>query len=114
MRPMQRPSVKDPAAEHALRSGQNRRAAGERHRVPRPRSPGAAAHPVRQRPSRAPDGIRLRFSVVEDLPSSLPDSVRVILKLLVDTFTALEAQITALDAEIRQRSKSDPTARRLM
>src|SRR5215831_16742660 len=53
-------------------------------------------------------------AVVEDLPSSLPDSVRVILKLLVDTFTALEAQITPLDAEIRQRSKSDPTARRLM
>jgi transposase len=26
----------------------------------------------------------------------------------------LEAQITALDAEINQRSKSDPTARRLM
>src|SRR5215472_17257054 len=43
-----------------------------------------------------------------------PDSVRVILKLLVDTFTALEAQITALDVEINQRSKSDPTARRLM
>src|SRR5499427_5395465 len=53
-------------------------------------------------------------AVVEDLQSSLPDSVRVILKLLVDTFTALEAQIAALDAEIRQRSKSDPTARRLM
>jgi transposase len=53
-------------------------------------------------------------AVVEDLQSSLPNSVRVILKLLVDTFTALEAQITALDAEIRQRSKSDPTARRLM
>src|SRR6516164_4375155 len=53
-------------------------------------------------------------AVVEDPRSSLPDSVRVILKLLVDTFTALEAQITALDAEIRQRSKSDPTARRLM
>jgi transposase len=53
-------------------------------------------------------------AVIEDLQSSLPDSVRVILKLLVDTFTALEAQITALDAEIRQRSKSDPTARRLM
>src|ERR1700741_1065959 len=52
--------------------------------------------------------------LVEDLQSSLPDSVRVILKLLVDTFTALEAQITALDAEINQRSKSDPTARRLM
>src|SRR5215472_9063528 len=28
-------------------------------------------------------------TVVEDLQSSLPDSVRVILKLLVDTFTAL-------------------------
>ena len=41
--------------------------------------------------------------------SSLPDSVRVILKLLVDTFTALEAQIAELDAEINRRSKSDPT-----
>src|SRR5215470_8008962 len=51
-----------PAAEHALRSGQDRRAAGERHRVPRPRSPGASAHPVRQRSSRAPDGIRLCLS----------------------------------------------------
>jgi transposase len=53
-------------------------------------------------------------ALVEDLQSSLPDSVRAILKLLVDTFTALEAQIAALDAEIKQRSKSDPTARRLM
>jgi transposase len=53
-------------------------------------------------------------ALVEDLQSSLPDSVRVILKLLVDTFTALEAQIAVLDAEINQRSKSDPTARRLM
>ena len=39
---------------------------------------------------------------------------RILLKLLVDTFTALEAQIAVLDAEINQRSKSDPTARRLM
>jgi len=53
-------------------------------------------------------------ALVEDLQSALPDSARVILKLLIDTFTALEAQITALDAEINQRSKSDPTARRLM
>jgi hypothetical protein len=37
---------------------------------------------------------------VEDLQSSLPDSVRIILKLLVDAFIALEAQIAALDAEI--------------
>src|SRR6476620_10490504 len=54
------------------------------------------------------------IALVEDLQSSLPDSVRVILKLLIDTFTALEAQIAVLDAEINQRSKSDPTARRLM
>ena len=53
-------------------------------------------------------------AVVEDPQSSLPDSARAILKLLVDTFTALEAQITTLDVEIKQRSKSDPTARRLM
>ena len=54
------------------------------------------------------------IALVEDLQSPLPDSVRIILKLLVDTFTALEAQIATLDAEINQRSKSDPTARRLM
>jgi transposase len=53
-------------------------------------------------------------AVVEDLQSCLPESVRIILKLLVDTFTALEAQITALDAELNQRSRADPTARRLM
>ncbi len=53
-------------------------------------------------------------ALVEDSRSSLPESVRTILKLLVDTFTALEAQIAALDAEINERSKADPTARRLM
>ena len=58
--------------------------------------------------------IETLVAVVEDLQSALPDSVRVILKLLVDTFTALEAQIAVLNAEINQRSKSDPTARRLM
>jgi len=51
---------------------------------------------------------------VEDPQSSLPESARIILKVLVDTFTALEAQITELDANINQRSKADPTARRLM
>jgi transposase len=53
-------------------------------------------------------------ALVEDPQSSLPGSVRIILKLLVDTFTALDGQIAALDAEINQRSKADPTARRLM
>jgi transposase len=53
-------------------------------------------------------------AVVEDLKSSLPDSLRAVLKAVRHTFTALEAPITALDAEINRRSKSDPTARRLM
>ena len=56
-----------------------------------------------------------RDSLYQEITDKIiADSVRVILKLLVDTFTALEAQISALDAEINQRSKSDPTARRLM
>jgi len=53
-------------------------------------------------------------TVVEDRQSCLPESMRSILQLLVDTFTALEAQITALDTEINRRSKADPMARRLM
>jgi len=53
-------------------------------------------------------------ALVEDPQSSLPESARVVLKLLVNTFTALDGQIAALDAEINQRSKTDPTARRLM
>ncbi len=51
---------------------------------------------------------------VEDPGSDLPESARVVLKLLIDTFTALEAQISQLDGEINRRSKADPTARRLM
>ena len=53
-------------------------------------------------------------ALVEDPQSCLPESGRIILQLLVDTFTALEAQIAALDTEINRRSKADPTARRLM
>jgi transposase len=51
---------------------------------------------------------------VEDPRSSLPESARLVLRLLVDTFTALERQIAELDGEINRRSKADPTARRLM
>jgi transposase len=51
---------------------------------------------------------------VEDPNASLPDSARAILKILIDTFTALEAQIKELDAEINKRSKADRVARRLM
>jgi transposase len=51
---------------------------------------------------------------VEDARSALPESARGVLKLLIDIFTALEAQIAELDTEINRRSKADPTARRLM
>jgi transposase len=34
--------------------------------------------------------------------------------VLVATYTALEAQVQALDAEIAKRAKADPVARRLM
>jgi hypothetical protein len=39
--------------------------------------------------------VQTLVALVEDLQSPLLDSVRIILKLLVDTFTALEAQIAA-------------------
>src|SRR3954462_10376399 len=51
---------------------------------------------------------------VEDPDSSAPESARAVLKVLIGTFQALEAQIQALDAEITQRAKADPVARRLM
>jgi transposase len=51
---------------------------------------------------------------IEDPSASLPESARTILKILVETFIALEAQIKQLDAEITSRSKADPMARRLM
>jgi transposase len=51
---------------------------------------------------------------VEDPNASLPESARMVLRLLINTFTALEAQIKELDGEINRRSRADPVARRLM
>ena len=51
---------------------------------------------------------------VKDPEFSLPQSARTILQVLTDTFTALEAQIKELDAEINRRSKADPVAKQLM
>jgi transposase len=51
---------------------------------------------------------------VEDRNSTVPDNARTILKVLIGTFTALEAQIKELDAEINRRSKKNAVARRLM
>ena len=82
-------SVKRPAAEHAFRSGQERRAAGERHRV------SSRDLLVRQRTQCVnalrghlleygyvfPKGIthvETLVALIEDLQSSLPDSVRLI------------------------------------
>src|SRR3954451_10751076 len=51
---------------------------------------------------------------VEDPDSSVPESARAVLKVLIGPFQALEAQIQALEAEITQRATADPVARRLM
>ena len=54
------------------------------------------------------------FDMVEGPASSVPENARTMLRVLVNTFNALDAQIRELDAEINRRSKTDPTARRLM
>jgi transposase len=51
---------------------------------------------------------------VADPDTLLPESARAVLAVLVGTYTALEPQIRALDAEIARRAKADPVARRLM
>ena len=53
-------------------------------------------------------------ALVEDTTSSVPESARTILTVLIGTFRALQTQITQLDAEIARRAKADPVARRLM
>jgi transposase len=53
-------------------------------------------------------------ALVEDPESSVPEGARTILKVLIGTLGALEAQIRDLDAEIARRAKADPVARRLM
>jgi transposase len=51
---------------------------------------------------------------IEDPNTSLPESARAVLRVLISTFKALGEQLEMLDAEIAQRSKADPVARRLM
>ena len=51
---------------------------------------------------------------IDDPRTSVPESARTILKVLIGTFEALGAQIQELDAEIARRAKADPVARRLM
>jgi transposase len=64
-----------------------------------------------------PQGITHAHAVVahvEDPNTSLPESARMVLTVLVSTYTALQEQIRVLDAEITRRAKADPVARRLM
>ena len=51
---------------------------------------------------------------IEDRNTSLPESARTVLMVLVGTYRALDAQVGELDAEIARRAKADPVARRLM
>jgi transposase len=52
--------------------------------------------------------------LVEDPNSSVPESARTILQVLIRTLEALGAQLQELDAEIARRAKADLVARRLM
>ena len=53
-------------------------------------------------------------ALVEDPKSSVPESARGILQVLIRTLNALEEQLKELDGEIARRAKADPVARRLM
>src|SRR3954468_6889139 len=53
-------------------------------------------------------------ALVEDPKSSVPESARGILQVLIRTRNALEEHLTELDGEIARRAKADPVARRLM
>ncbi len=123
MRPMQKPSVKRPSMRFVPVKTEEQQANGIVFRArdllvrQRTQCVNALRGHLMEYGYVFPKGINhveTLVALVEDLKSPLPDSVRTILKLLIDTFTALEAQIAALDTEINRRSKSDPTARRLM
>src|SRR3954463_2677315 len=53
-------------------------------------------------------------ALVEDPKSSVPESARGILQVLIRTRNAVEEQLKELDGEIARRAKADPVARRLM
>ena len=53
-------------------------------------------------------------ALVEDPESSVPESARGILQVLIRTLEALEEQLKELDGEITRRAEADPIARRLM
>ena len=65
----------------------------------------------------APEGpahVDTLVALVEDPASSVPESARAILKVLISALEVLGTQIEELDGEITRRAKADPVARRLM
>lgn len=51
---------------------------------------------------------------IEDPNCQLPESARVIFRVLIASLRSLDENISVLDVEISCRSKEDPVARRLM
>ena len=107
MRPMQRPSVKRPSGRACALFGSRPKGSANgivfrvRDLLVRQRTPcvNALRGHLTEDGYVFPKGIthvETLVALVEDLQSSLLDSVRVILKRLVDTFTALEALSRAL------------------
>ena len=75
-----------------------------------PGNPGRFSHVVPQGPAH----LDRLVALVEDPKSSVPESARGILQVLIRTLNALEEQLKELDGEIARRAKADPVARRLM
>ena len=61
-----------------------------------------------------PTHVERLIAQIENPASSLPQSARTCLQVLVDTLRDLRARIDRLDAEIAVRAKQDDAARRLM
>src|SRR3954463_15052229 len=88
------------------RNGPKHRGAG--------RSRSATGPPRQSRSTRQFFCAEVLVALVEDPKSSVPESARGILQVLIRTLNALEEQLKELDGEIARRAKADPVARRLM
>ena len=96
-----------PAADHAFRGAQERASSSRSPRVPRPRSPGQAAHPDHQCPTGSPGRVRdrgrqrtsSRFETRAGCRGpgrAVPELARPILQMLIETLHRLDEQIARL------------------
>src|SRR5918911_1244655 len=79
--------------------------------------PGMRFVPVKDEAQRANTVVfraRDLVALVEDPKSSVPESARGILQVLIRMLNALEEPLKELEGEIARRAKADPVARRLM